>query len=72
MQVLAPVMQASGRSLEIISKSLAHLNFAANTMNFVVQAFYFVGEFGDRLHKAVVDVSLRDLFRGVANEIFGA
>ena len=40
-------------------------------MNFAVQAFYFAGEFGDRLQETIIDVSLRDLLRGVAYKIFG-
>ena len=41
-------------------------------MNFVVQAFYFAGEFGDRLQETIVDVSLQNLLRGVTKKSFGA
>jgi len=41
-------------------------------MNFIVQAFYFAGEFGDRLQETIIDVSLRDLLRGITKKIFGA
>ena len=40
-------------------------------MNFAVQAFYFAGEFGDRLQETSIDVSLRDLLGRVANKSFG-
>ena len=41
-------------------------------MKIVVQAFYFARQFGDRLQQTIIDVSLRDLLRGVTKKIFGA
>jgi len=64
-------MQPPTELFRIYLKSPAHLNLASNSMNFPVQAFYFAGEFGDRLQQAIIDVSLRDLLRRVAKKSFG-
>lgn len=41
-------------------------------MKIIVQALYLAGEFADRLQQTIIDVSLRDLLRGVTKKTFGA